>query len=159
MLQLHSSTHSLLHPLPPSLTHPLTPSLTHPLTPTHVPRSPPASTAAASRRRWCRTSWSRTAPPWPCAARSGSQPRTATPGSCSCAPPRGSACSSRGGSPTIGQGPTGFDGFLAKCKKCFGLFTYEEQHNKGDIYRMISNVCRNKIVSPLGNFVAVAVVR
>ena len=31
------------------------------------------------------------------------------------------------------------------------FITYEEQHNKGYIYRMISYVCYNKIVCPLGN--------
>ena len=34
------------------------------------------------------------------------------------------------------------------------IITYEEQHNKDHIYRTISHVCHNKIVCPLGNFVA-----
>ena len=34
------------------------------------------------------------------------------------------------------------------------FFTYEEQHNKGPIYRSISHVCHNTIVCSLGNFVA-----
>ena len=34
------------------------------------------------------------------------------------------------------------------------FITYDEQHNKGHIYRTISHVCHNKIVRPLGNFVA-----
>ena len=34
------------------------------------------------------------------------------------------------------------------------IITYEEKHNKGDIYCMISHVCHNKIVCPLGSFVA-----
>ena len=37
-------------------------------------------------------------------------------------------------------------------KKSFII--YEEQHSKGHIYRTISHVCHNKIVCPLGNFVA-----
>ena len=41
------------------------------------------------------------------------------------------------------------------------FITYEEQHNKGHIYRTISHICHNKIVCALGNFVAcdLAVVR
>ena len=34
------------------------------------------------------------------------------------------------------------------------FITYEEQHNKGHNYRTISHVCHNKIVCPLGNFIA-----
>ena len=30
----------------------------------------------------------------------------------------------------------------------------EEQHNKGHIYHTISHICHNKILCPLGNFVA-----
>ena len=34
------------------------------------------------------------------------------------------------------------------------IITYEEQQNKGHINRTISQLCHNKIVCPLGNFVA-----
>ena len=41
------------------------------------------------------------------------------------------------------------------------IITYDEQHNKGHIYRTISHVCHNKIVCPLGKFriMRLAVVR
>ena len=34
------------------------------------------------------------------------------------------------------------------------FITYDEERNKGHIYRTISHVCHNKIVCPLGNFEA-----